>query len=303
MSFGSRYILLAALLSIILAAAPLAANFTVSISPQSSFYLDANQSAVNFTALATGGIPFGPQHNLYIYQWSVQKNTTCPGFASIYAHFLSTLYYAPNGTTKGCVFNILVADNTGNSTSSSTRIIVVSPQMKSNGTISKTQYTIYPGQNSTISINIPTGGTPPYHYQWLVSGSLDSSLSAFTANSVCALASNTHTCVFAPNASTTPGVYTFQLQYWDSASIPTVLTSNTVVVRVGPSKNATSTAASVTTSVPSTTSTTSTIPTTSSSTTVAQSIPATPLSSTETIVSDAVQQIKGWIKALIGYVV
>jgi hypothetical protein len=303
MRFEPRSLVLVALLSTILAAAPLAANFTVSISPQSSFYLDANQSAVNFTSLATGGIPFGPQHNLYIYQWSVQKNTTCPGFASIYAHFLSTLYYAPNGTTKGCVFNILVADNTGNSTSSSTRLIVVNPQMRANGTISRTKYTLFAGQSSIISVNIPTGGTPPYHYQWLVSGSITLPLSAYTANSLCSLSADTPTCVFAANASTTPGVYTFQLQYWDSASIPTVLTSNTVVVRVGPSKNATSTVAAATTSVSSTTSTTSTIPTTSSTTTVVQSIPATPLSSTETIVSDAVQQIKGWIKALIGYVV
>jgi hypothetical protein len=305
MILESRSVLQAVLLASLLAALPVSAALSVSISPQASFYLDANQSSVNFTANAIGGIPFGPQHNSYTYQWSVQKNTTCPGYASIYAHYGQTLYYAPNGTTNDCIFSVQVSDYTGNSTSSVTRQLVVNPQLQSPGSIGRGAYTIYSSQNSTVSVNALVGGTPPYHYQWLASGGIGASLTASTANSICPTTSGTPDCVFAANSSTAPGLYSFQLQYWDSASTPTVLTSNIAVVRVGPSKNQSIGAVKSTTTLNSSTTSTSASTSVSSSatTTVAQSVPASPLVSAENTAVGAARQIENWIKDLIRYVV
>jgi hypothetical protein len=278
---------------------------SASVSPNVPVTLDYNQGSFNFSAIASGGIPFGPQNNSYVYSWTVQKNTTCPGFSTYYPHQRSSLLYLPNGTTTNCVFRLQVADNTGNTTSAYTSNITVNAPLSSLHPLNKTAYTIYQGQNVIISIGGPNGGTPPYHYQWYASTALATVPSSAVANSLCLLSNNQLNCTFNTNSMTAPGIYGFQLDYWDSSTSPAVQTSNSVIVRVGASASQTGTTSSIPTTSASTTVSTTVI-TTSLPTTVTTTIlqvPTTPLTQAKAVVSATDKLVESWIKKLIGYIV
>lgn len=276
---------------------------SASVMPNAPVTLDYNQGSFNFSAVASGGIPFGPQNNSYVYSWTIQKNTTCPGFSTFYPHQRSSLLYLPNGTTQNCVFKLQVADNSGNSTSAYTGNIIINAPLSSLHPLNKTAYTIYQGQNVIISIGGPTGGTPPYHYLWYASSAIGTVPSSAIANSLCLLSNNQLNCTFNTNASTQPGIYGFQLDYWDSSTSPAVQTSNSVIVRVGASQTgsiASSSTSSVSTTV-STTVVTTSLPTTVT-TTILQ-VPTTPLTQAKAVVSATDKLVESWIKTLIGYIV
>jgi len=279
------------------------APLSISVSPNTTITLDYNQSSVNFNAIVSGGVPFGPQNNSYVYQWTVQKNSTCPGFSTLYPHQRGSLLYLPNGTTSLCAFRVQVSDNTGNSAFASTANVVVNQKLSSIHTLSKSNYTIYQGQNVTISMGTPTGGTLPYHYQWFASTSLVNSLNAPTANSLCLLANNGLTCIFKTSSLTAPGIYGFQLNYWDSLTSPVSFFSSSILVRVSQSLTSTTSVNSTTTlSTTSSTTIPTTIPTTIT-TTIAQTPPTTPLTKADAIITNSGETLLAWLKALIGYVV
>jgi hypothetical protein len=276
------------------------APLSVSVSPLINFHLDANQSGLNFTAQGSGGQPFGHNNNSYVYQWNVQKGASCPGFIPIYSHQLSTLPYLPNGTTSNCIFSVKVIDNVGNTSFATSPLVTVGPQITANRTLSRSAYVIFQGQNALISMNPPVGGTAPFYYQWFVSP-LGGALNATVANSLCSTAQNSLSCHFNTTSATPPGVYEFQLKYWDSATVPVYFYSNTTVVRLGQSNAIATTSAASTTSSASTSSSTST--SSVYTTTVQQSVPATPLIGPVKEISQAAKTLKDWLKTLIGYII
>ncbi len=277
------------------------APLSVSVSPLINFHIDANQSRINFTAQGAGGQPFGHNNDSYVYQWSVQKGASCPGFIPIYSHQLPTLPYMPNATTSNCIFSVRAIDNVGNTSTAASPLVVVSPQIQANNTLIRSSYTIFQGQNSTVSMNPPIGGTAPFYYQWSVSP-LGGALNATVANSLCSTAQNSLSCHFNTSSGTPPGVYEFQLEYWDSATIPTYFYSNTTVVRVGPSNTVITASTSSTTSSASTSAAT-TFSSSISTTTIQQSVPATPLEGPVRAISQGAATLKKWLKALIGYII
>lgn len=292
----------------LIAGVAFSAPISIKILPSGNVSMDSNQSTINFTTVVTGGLPFGPQKNQYIFQWSVAKGASCPGYPTLYPSQQSYLRYYPSATTSNCILNVLVYDYNGDNTTASTGVIAVNQHMVNYHSVNKTQYTIFQGQNAIISLRGPTGGTTPYHYQWLVSASLTSNYTAANANALCSVNPNTENCVFNTSASTPPGVYGFELSYWDSAYIPTILISDQVLVRVGPanaingtitSKTTLSTTSSVHTTTTTSSASTSSVSTTSSTVMWTQK----QVSSPGVVVSQAENQVKAWLKKILSYII
>ena len=89
---------------------------------------------------------------------------------------------------------------------------------------------VYQGQTSTLTMAIPSTGTPTYSWQWLYSANGEAYLAATASQ--CAESSGsgasagaTETCSFATTSSTPTGSYFFELQVTDSASTPETVTS------------------------------------------------------------------------------
>ncbi len=76
--------------------------------------------------------------------------------------------------------------------------------------------TVDQGQGIYVSINSPSGGTPPYHYQWqaIIPGS-----STFTNTTLCS-APTTQVCSFTTTTSTTIGNYQFRVRVQDNRVSP-----------------------------------------------------------------------------------
>lgn len=310
----SRAALLTVLLASLFAGAAFSQQLNITVSPRSTVHLDANQSLMNFTAMVTGGTPFPGQNASYNYQWSVQKGTACPGIIPAYHYQLPTLRYTPTSATANCIMVVQASDYLGNTTFGATGVVMVNPRLYSPGTLNITAYSIVQGQNSTVTMQAPMNGTPPYHYQWLAATSIGGNLSSTTANALCAVNPNTLNCVFDTSASTTPGFYEFELRYSDSSTLPPSLFSKSALIKVTLSNApVTSTIAaaatsSASTSIPTSTATTSThttsVPTTTATqTTTKTTIPQVSIMKPNHFVSDGWALGIKWINTVLKYLV
>ena len=283
-----------------LAGAAFSQQLNMTVSPNSTIYLDANQSMISFTATATGGVPFPGQNSIYTYQWNVQKGTSCPGINPTYKYLIPVLTYSPGGTTSNCIMVVQATDYVGNTVFGSTGRIIVNTRLYSNGILNRSSYNVTQGQNAIISMQAPTGGTPPYNYQWLAATRISGTFSPTTANSMCAVNPNSLNCVLLTNSSTQPGIYEFELNYSDSASVPTPHLSQAVIIRILPSKTV-GIYTLKTTSIASTT----VAATTSSSSSTTSIMPTTTISMPNPIdvVTDAGSVIVNWLTRLLSYII
>lgn len=309
----ARSLIFAAVIASFIAATAFSAPLSVTvISPGSTVYLDSNQSIINFTATASGGTPFPGQNTIYTYQWYIQKGSSCPGINPTYQYQIPTLRYSPTGATANCMIVAQATDYLGATVTATTGTVVVNPAFSSNGVLTRTSYNVTQGQNVTISMAPPIGGTLPYHYQWLASFSLNGEMVASTANSICAVNPNTLNCVFTTNSQTQTGLYDFQLSSWDSATIPTKLLSKSIVVMVKASVQGSNSVGSTTSTINATTTVatttmpeqskttipTTTQPTTSAATTTVPYAP--PKGGSTNIFSSGWNALVKWIDKLLG---
>ena len=223
---------------------------------------------MTFTATASGGTPFPGQNSTYTYQWYVQKGTSCPGINTAYRYQIPVLRYSPTGMTSNCILDVQATDYLGTTVYSSTAKIVVNPLLYSTGILSRSAYNANQVQTVTVSMPEPTGGTPPYRYQWSIGSSIEGTLSSAAANSLCSVNPNSLNCVFITNGSTNPGVYNFELSYSDSSTMPPSLLSKHILVMIKTSANLTASTTYPTTTAMATT-TATTVQTTSVYTTTA----------------------------------
>jgi hypothetical protein len=276
----------------------------ISVTPQYTVRLDSNQSIMTFISNATGGTPYPGQLNLsssYTYQWYIQKNTTCPGINPVYKYQIPNLKYSPTGVTSNCMLTVQASDYLANSVFGSTGRIMVNPALNATGILNQTAYNITQGQNVTVSmVSAPTGGTPPYRYQWLIARSIGGPFLSSTANSICAVNPNSLNCVIRSNSSTPTGLYDLQLSYSDSATAAPMLLSKTILLRIAPNLKASSSSVATTSSA-TTTSTSTTSSTTSSTTTTI--IPQTPLGSSIEIATDVKGIAVHWLDTVLKYLV
>jgi hypothetical protein len=203
---------------------------------------------------------------------------------------------------------VQVTDYSGNTVLSSTGMILANPQLRASVILNRTSYNVTQGQNVTISDVMPTNGTLPYHYQWLTANYIGGPFSSSVANSLCAVNPNTLNCVFAPTASTHPGLYEFELEISDSAYAPTTFVTKPIIVRVVALPGASTTTANATTTTAATTVSSTTFRTTSSATTTmpttsVPSTPATPVVQATQAASSLWTTAVNWLDTALRYIV
>ncbi len=194
-----------------------ASPLSITISPTTEV-LDVSQSAT-FTATATGGT------GTLTYTWSVDSGS-CPGFTN---SGLATLTYSPSGPTTNCVLTVSVEDADGHTAEPTTAAAVtVNSQLSTPATPTISAAALDVNQSETVTGTIPTGGTAPYAWTWLVSvngGTYATATECATDSGTGATAGATETCAIAANALTSGDTYTFELKVTDSATSPAVVTS------------------------------------------------------------------------------
>ncbi len=84
---------------------------------------------------------------------------------------------------------------------------------------SKTSITIDQNEGAILTGTAPSGGTPPYSYQWLASYN-GGAYSATDANTLCGASAQSTTCNFLTTTSNPIGPYTFVLSESDGATNP-----------------------------------------------------------------------------------
>jgi hypothetical protein len=173
-------------------------SFSVSISPTSA-KIKVGES-VTFTSTVSGGVPG------YSYKWYL-NGTEVSGAIS------PTWTFAP--VTSG-TYNVYlnVTDSIHNTAKSNTASVTVAPPLQVS--ISPTSASILVGQSVTFT-STPSGGYPPYSYQWYLGG-------------VQVSGATSSTWTFTPTAS---GIYYVYLQVKDANN--NVAQSETAKITVIPS--------------------------------------------------------------------
>ncbi len=123
----------------------------VSISSSSST-VDVN-SNLQFTSQVSGGV------NPYNYQWYVNNNPVSGATSSSFS-------FAPKNAGTYSIY-VSVTDASGMSTKSNTLTVTAFSGLTF--TVTATSTNITNGSTSSLSVN-PSGGSPPYSYQWFVNG-------------------------------------------------------------------------------------------------------------------------------------
>ena len=229
---------------------------TINIITPSTSHIDAGQSvSVDGATPTTGTSP-------YTYQWyakapgsgsysATEGNSLCASPQSIQCDFNTT-----SSTTLGTYnFEISAKDSADTPTtalSTNVSITVNAPLAVTAPTPASQK--VDQGQTATLTAIMPSGGVPPYSYQW--TASTDNGTTYSVATSYCSTSSGsglsggaTVTCTFNTHTSTTPGNYLFKIGVMDSSlnasynysnpanvllyAVPTVsLTSNVSQVNV-----------------------------------------------------------------------
>jgi len=199
-------------ISVITAASP-----TVSIAPFGPLTLDAGLSQL-FTATPNAGTGIIHYH-WYIYHWSVGA-TTFDSDSNTYFFNQAAGSYSVTCTITDSA-NPPVSSPSSNSIS-----ITVNPAL-SNPAVEASAGTINRGQNSMLSATGISGGTTPYHYQWLSEAPGASSYSAIGG-------ATSSTYIFSTTGATALGTWRFELQVTDSADTLAIVTSSAAQVEVCP---------------------------------------------------------------------
>ena len=200
---------------------------TPTLSPSSTQTLDSGQGVI-FSASWTGGTsPYAAV--LYSGSSSTCSSDTSEAAAVSPVSSPSATFTElhPTSTTFYCV---VVTDSatTPETTSSSTTEVVVNSALAAPGTPTVSATALDVNQALTVTGTIPSTGTSPYAWTWLVS--IDGV--AYTTATQCAtnsgtgaLAGATETCSIAVNTLTVGDTYAFELQVTDSATSAETTTS------------------------------------------------------------------------------
>jgi len=177
-------------------------------------------SALSSSAVSTGTAP-------YSYQW-FEEAPGAGSYSSISGATSSSYSFVTStSTTTGTYsFELKVTD----SASTPTAVTSSAVSVKVNSalvapTASASAGTVDQGQTSALSSTTVTTGTSPYTYQWL-----EEAPGATSYSSISGATSTSYN--FVTSGSTATGTYSFELKVTDSASTPTVVTSNAVSVKV-----------------------------------------------------------------------
>ncbi len=221
----------------------LIAQLTVSTpSPNSIIY--QGQSAAISSSVSGGISP-------YTYQWLVESpgatqfnSTEANSICGSSSNTLSCIFQTSSSTLLGKYkFELQVSDSAPDSNtiiSSPGSITVVAPFMIAITNVTGTSTPFKPVTSINIdqgydliitNVTPASGGTPPYHYQWLAAAPGSNTLSATSANTLCQ-SPQSHICNFNTNSITTTGKYVFALFVTDSSTaLPreTVLSNNVIV--------------------------------------------------------------------------
>ena len=226
--------------SVVSAASTPVAVHTALLSPSapvvSGAVLDQNQGlTVSGTIPATGTGP-------YAWTWWVSKNGASPILATECTVDQGT--GAPGSAVESCVvpgnalvagdnytFSLMVVDSASspeNATSPGSSTVFVHSALEPAAGPAVSASKLDADQPLTITAPIPSTGTAPYDWQWL----LATNGSTFEGATVCAvdqgtaaLAGATETCAIAPDQLAPGASYTFELSATDNASAPATVDS------------------------------------------------------------------------------
>jgi len=192
---------------------------SVSISPTSRTY-DAGQT-ITLTATPSGGTP------PYSYQW---YNDTS-GTANAISGATSPTYSATASATGTFKYYVVVKDSATTPTSANSLAGTYIVNNALSVSISPTSRTYDAGQTITLTA-IPSGGTPPYSYQWY-----NSTLYSSTSTVLPIIGAITST--YSATASAT-GTFKYYVVVGDSATTPTSAQSTNGTYYINPTPTATS---------------------------------------------------------------
>ena len=207
---------------------------------------------VNQILTVTGVIPSTGTH-LYAWAWWVSVNGATPISATVCASPDGAS--AAAGASVRCVvpadtltagdnysFTLRVVDSATvaeNATSAPSLTVTVHTALVAAAAPAVSATKLDADQALTVTAVVPSMGTAPYAWEWLVSANG----SAYAAATVCAInqgtgaaAGATETCAVSPNLLSTGTSYEFELSARDSASLPSSVTTSasTVVVVTAP---------------------------------------------------------------------
>jgi hypothetical protein len=134
-------------------------DITITVNPPLSVAITSSASSVDvgsslkLTSQVSGGV------SPYVYQWYVNDNPSNSATSSSFS-------FDPVSAGTYSIY-LVVTDSTGLTKDSNSLSITVFPAL--NFTASATFTAINNGSSSTFSVN-PSGGNPPYSYQWYVNG-------------------------------------------------------------------------------------------------------------------------------------
>ena len=179
---------------------------TVSLSPASST-LDLGQTVTFIPNVSSFSGSLS-------YQWFVNS--------ALQSETGSSFIFNPASPGSNSIY-VMVTDSTGSAPSNMVTVTVNSALVAPTASASKAA--VDQGQTSTLSSIAVTTGTGPYTYGWI-----EKAPGATSYSSISGATSTSY--YFVTSGSTATGVWGFELQVTDSASTPSVVTSNAVSVTV-----------------------------------------------------------------------
>jgi hypothetical protein len=202
----------------------------------SSTALDVNQAlTVMGTIPSTGTATYSWQWLVSVNGGSFADTTQCShnSGTSAAAGATETCSIAASALTIGdsYAFELEVTDSATNpesATSSASTTVTVASQLTAPATPSVSATLLDVDQTLTVTGTVPSTGSAPYAWQWLVSvnGGADGDATLCSTNSGSgASAGATETCTVPGNTFTAGDSYTFELQITDSATTPETTTS------------------------------------------------------------------------------
>jgi hypothetical protein len=188
-----------------------------------SVSIDSGQS-ITLKATPSGG------SGTYTYRWySGSTSNTCTALGSPVPEATAATYSAsPTTTTYYCY--VVTDSATVPETQTSVGSLVVNVNsaltVPSAPTVSATAVNV--NQAVSITVTLPSTGTPPYSWQWLVligSDPYSNATQCAVNNGTGASAGATETCSIVANTLTAGDTYTFELRVTDGATSPVTQTS------------------------------------------------------------------------------
>ena len=182
---------------------------SVSVSP-GSWTMDVGQSK-QFSAMASGG------SGTYLsYNWYID--------GALQTEILQTITYSASSTGSYSI-TVTVTDSLGSTSSLSSPVSVVVNSALAAPSTSASAGTVNQGQTCSLTSTTVSTGTSPFTYQWLEMAPGTESYSAING-------ATSSTYVFSTTTSTATGIWHFELQVRDSASLPMTVTSSASSVTV-----------------------------------------------------------------------